>query len=157
MMKTLVVYGTKYGCTEKCATMLSEKLTGTVDLRNLKTAGNVDPSQYDRVIIGGSIYMGQIQKEVREFCTKNLAVLQGKKVGLFICSMREGELAENELKTVFPQELVASAVAQGYFGGAFIFKKMNFLEKMIVKKVANVDKDTYNINEENIAAFAQAI
>jgi menaquinone-dependent protoporphyrinogen oxidase len=157
MMKTLIVYGTKYGCTEKCATMLAKKLTGTVDLRNLKTAGEIDLSQYDTVIIGGSVYMGQIRKEVSEFCTKQLHLLQGKKLGLFICCMRDGELAETQLTTVFPKELVANAVATGFFGGEFTFKKMNFLERMIVKKVSKVDKDASNIQEENITAFAKSI
>jgi hypothetical protein len=41
-MNTLIVYATKYGCTEKCAVILSEKLTGKVDLCNLKGVKDVD-------------------------------------------------------------------------------------------------------------------
>lgn len=152
-MKTLVVYATKYGCTEKCATALSEKLEGKVDLCKLK--GVVpDLSQYDKVIIGGSVYIGGIRKEIKEFCAKNLNALKGKKLGLFICGMQSKEVIETELNSSFPQELSEKAVAKEYFGGEFIFKQMNFLDKLIVKKVSKIDKDTSNIKNENINRFA---
>jgi len=59
-MNILIAYATKYGCTEKCAAVLSEKLTGKVDLCNLKGGRASDLTQYEKVIIGGSIYMGKI-------------------------------------------------------------------------------------------------
>lgn len=154
-MNTLIAYATKYGCVEKCASILSEKLTGEVDLYNLKEIKNIDISKYDKVIIGGSIYMGKIQKVVREFSSTKLNQLKEKEVGLFICGMGEGENAEKELKDSFPVELYAKATARGVFGGKFIFKKMNFLEKLIVKKVSKVEKDVSNISEKKINEFAE--
>jgi menaquinone-dependent protoporphyrinogen oxidase len=77
-MKTLIIYATRYGSAERCAKMLSEKLIGDVDLLNLKDRQNIDLSQYEKVIIGGSIYVGKIQKEVNEFCTKHLEELKQK-------------------------------------------------------------------------------
>ena len=35
-MKTLIIYSTKYGCTEKRVKTLSERLTGEVELINIK-------------------------------------------------------------------------------------------------------------------------
>lgn len=154
-MNTLIVYSTKYGCTEKCAGILSEKLDGKVDLCNLKTAKPLDLSQYDKVIIGGSIYIGKIQKEVSEFCARNLDVLKKKKTGLFICCMRDGATAEAEIKDNFPKELLNNAVAKDYFGGEFIFKKMKALDRFIAKKVAKVENDISSILMERITNFAQ--
>lgn len=71
--------------------------------------------------------------------------------------MRNGEEAKAEINEAFPQELLRSAAAKDYFGGEFIFKKMNFMERMIVKKVSKIDKDTSNILEDNISRFAQLI
>jgi len=65
-METLIAYATRYGCVEKCAKMLAEKLDGKVTLVNLQKT-RVDPASYGRVIVGGSIYIGKIQKEVRDF------------------------------------------------------------------------------------------
>ena len=91
-MNTLLVYSSKYGCTEKCAKTLSKELKDKVDLINLKNAEDIDVLKYDNVIIGGSIYIGRIQKEVVEFCSKNLGILKEKRIGLFICGMQEGEV-----------------------------------------------------------------
>lgn len=156
-MKTLIAYGTKYGSTEKCANILLERLNGEVDLCNLKETKNVDLSKYDKVVIGGSIYMGKIQKAVSQFCITNLDVLREKKIGLYICCMRDGDIAETEIKESFPLELVNDAVVKGYFGGEFIITKMNFLERFIVKKIAKINIDTSNISVERISDFADLI
>ncbi len=165
-MKTLIVYASKYGCTEKCANILAKKLTGEVEIINLKINENVDLSQYDKVIIGSSIYVGKIQKKVNEFCQSNLVSLKEKTLGFFICCMHEDEKAENQLNNAFPLELLSSAVAKEYFGGEFRFKKMNFLEKFIVKKVNRAEsnkpeldtsKDLSTISEEKIENFVQLI
>ncbi|MCM1989381.1 flavodoxin domain-containing protein [Oceanirhabdus seepicola] len=156
-MKTLIVYATKYGCTEKCVKILSEKINGKVDLYDLKGKSELNITQYERIIIGGSIYIGKIRKEVSEFCLENLNVLKDKKVGLFICCMGEGDAVEKQLKESFPQDLIENTVVIESFGGEFIFKKMNFLERLIVKKVSKIDKDVSNILEERIDNFAQLI
>lgn len=66
-MKTLIAYATKYGTTEKCANILAQKLSSEAELVNLKKARTIDLNQYDSVIIGGSVMMGRIRKEVKEF------------------------------------------------------------------------------------------
>lgn len=154
-MNTLVVYASKYGCAEKCAKMVANKLKDNVDLINLKDTKNVDFSKYDKVIIGGSIYIGKIQKEVTEFCSKYLDVLKNKSIGLFICGMQEDAAIEAEINTNFPQELLKIAQAKEHLGGEFIFEKMNFFEKMIVKKVSKITSNKSNVLEDNISKLVQ--
>lgn len=156
-MRVLIVYATKYGSVEKCAKLLAEMLDDKIELINLKDNKEVDISLYNKIIIGGSIYAGRIQKEVKDFCDLNLSELQNKKIGLFICGMQEGENALNQLNTVYPQELLNKAVVKEAFGGEYQLKKMNFMEKFIVRQVAKVDtsKDVSNISENKIAKFAQ--
>jgi len=156
-MRTLIVYATKYGCTEKCAEKLAGKLEGEVDLRNLRSGRIADLAPYDRVVIGGSMYMGKIQKEVGRFCTEHLGELKEKKLGLFICAMAEGEDAAKELNEAFPSELASAAAAREVFGGEFVFSKMNFLHKMIVKKIAKTDQDVLKLSEESIDRFARSL
>lgn len=151
-MKTLIAYATKHGCTEKCAQILAEKLTGKADLCNLQMTKAPELARYDRVIIGGSIHIGKIQKEVTDFCENHSKELTGKTVGLYVCGMFM-ERAEEELNSSFPQQLLAHAQAMEFFGGEFRFKKMNFMEKLIVKKVAKVNKDTTNLLEDKINQF----
>ena len=155
-METLIAYSTRYGCVEKCAKMLAEKLDGKVTLVNLQKARAVDPAPYERVIVGGSLYIGKIQKEVRDFCLKNAAQLKQKKSGYFICGMREEEAAA-ELNGAFPPELLESAAAKDYFGGEFNFKKMKALDRFIVKKVSKVEQDLSSIAGDRIDRFARSM
>lgn len=156
-MNTLIVYSSKYGCTEKCAKLVSKELNDEVDIINLKETKEIDISKYDKVIIGGSIYIGKIQKEVTEFSTKYLDKLKNKHIGLFICGMQENDAIQTELYQNFPPELIKMAVAKECLGGEFIIDKMNFMDKVIVKKVSKVTSNKSNISEVNIHKFAQAI
>ena len=156
-MSTLIVYASKYGCTEKCAKLIAGEIKDEVEIINLKQVKAINLSNYNKVIIGGSIYIGKIQKEVTEFCTKNLEELKQKKIGLFICGMVEGEAINNELKQNFPLELLEMAIAKGYLGGEFLIDKMSFMDKVIVKKVSKVTANKSNILEDKIHEFAQAM
>lgn len=156
-MNTLIVYASKYGCTEKCAELLSKELNGEVDIIDLKKVMDIDISKYEKVIIGGSIYIGKIQKEITEFCSKNLDKLREKRIGLFICGMQEGDTINTELNKNFNPVLIKIADAKECFGGEFIFDKMNFIDKFIVKKVSKVTLNKSNILEENILKFAQTM
>lgn len=152
-MKTLIIYGTKHGSAEKCSKLLKNKISGEVITINIKTENVPDLFSYDNVVIGGSIYAGQIQKEIKNFCIKNLEQLKSKRVGLFICGL-SGDKFEAELDNAFPKELVACAAIKEFFGGEVVYGKMNFFEKLIMKKITKTDKDFSNLLEENINKFS---
>lgn len=156
-MNTLIVFSTKHGCTEKCVKILSKELKDNVDLVNLNTSKDTNISKYDKVIIGGSIYIGRIQKEVRDFCSKYLGELKDKKIGLFICGMQEGDSINTEINQNFPKELIEMATVIKHFGGEFDFSKMNFFEKLIVKIVAKTSSNKSNILNDNINSFAKTM
>lgn len=144
-MNTLILYVSKHGAAKKCAEILSEKLTGKVDLCNIKTDRIPDLSQYDKVIVGSCIYAGRAHKEVNEFCTKNMDVLKGKRLGLYICCMNK-KAAEMQLNGAFPEELLKCATVKESLGGEFKFKEMNFVEKLITKMVSKtLSKDDPSI------------
>ncbi len=154
-MKTLIVYATQHGCTKKISEQMKDYLGGDVTLVNLRNDSAPILKNYDRVIIGGSIHAGQIQKRVKEFCSSNLAGLMQKELGLFICCMEEGETAQKQLEDAYPEELLLSAKATACFGGAFDFGRMNFLERMIVKKVAHVKQSTSKVDFEAVHNFSK--
>ena len=154
-MKTLIAYCTTHGCTEKTAIELKNFLGEDVQLINLKQEPNPDIKAYERVIIGGSIHAGQIQKRVKVFCNKNLETLKFKELGLFICCMEEGETAQKQLQDAFPEELHIKAKTTGCFGGEFNFNKMNLFEKMIIKKVAKVEESMSRIDKKAIKSFSK--
>ncbi len=152
-MSTLIAYGTKYGCTAECAKRLAERLDGEVYICNIKKE-KPDLSKYGKVIIGSSMYIGKIRKEVRAFCEKNLEVLKTKKLGLFTCGMRPDTYME-ELEANYPKELSEIARAKDCFGGGFVFKKMNFIERKMVRQFIGIDHDMADIKEDRINGFAR--
>lgn len=156
-MKTLIVFTTTHGCTEACATKLRHQLKSDAEVINIKKKKPGNLSDYETIIIGGSIHAGKIQKKIKKFCQENLEILKQKKLGLFLCCMEVGEQAQKQFQDAFPGELIDHASATGFFGGEFNFDKMNFIEKAIIKKVAKIEKSVSKIDETNIVEFAQKI
>jgi len=154
-MKTLIIYASKYGTTEKCGNLLRDKLHNEVEIVNIKKESIPEINTFDNIIVGGSIYMGKIQKEVYKFCLKNANVLKNKNLGFFICCMSENEAAGKQINSSFPEELLKDAVAIGCFGGEFKFKKMNFFERFIIKKISKTSEDSSKLLQESINEFAQ--
>lgn len=154
-MKTVILYKTLHGCTAKCAGLLKDQLTGEVEIVELENAKKVDLNNFDAVIIGGSIHAGRIQKKVKQFCTDHADFLKGKKLGLYICCMEEGEKAVAQFDQAFAEDLRNHAAATGFFGGEFNFERMNFIQKALIKKIAHVEKSISKIRQESITEFAE--
>ncbi|HDQ44282.1 MAG TPA: flavodoxin [bacterium] len=153
-MKTMIVYQSMHGCTEKCAAKLQAVLPGGADVVNLKETKKADPQQYDAVIIGGSIHAGRIQGGIKRFCAAHRETLLEKKLGLFLCCMEE-EQAQKQFDENFPEPLRKHAKAQGIFGGEFDFERMNFIARTIVKKVSGMTESVSKISEEAIRKFVE--
>ncbi len=155
--KTVIIYQSRAGTTEKAARILSEKINGDTTLINLKKDKNPPLDDYPRVIIGGSIRASMIQSGIKKYIEKNMDILKTKDVGLFLCCMEEGDNAEKQFNESYPEELRNMAKAKGLFGGEFDFNKLNFLEKGIIKKVAGITESVSNIKHEAIDAFASKL
>ncbi len=156
-MKTLLLYASKHGATRNAAEKLAGQLEGEVKIINLQDKGSADVSveDYERVIIGGSIYIGKIQKSISKFCETNLEkLLKVKKLGLFICCGEEAKALE-QLAAAFPAELLKKAAAKGYFGHELKLEKLNFVSRTMIKKITGVKKNESKIKEENIKKFAE--
>lgn len=149
-MKTAIIYASTHGTTAKVAAMLSEKFgennTRLFDLRNKERP---DLAEFDRVILGGSIHAGMIQRKVKKYCEKHMVELLGKPLGLFICGMNEPEF-DKELKEAFPELLLSHAKSKKAVGGEFLFGKMNFFQKAIVKKISGIHENVSRIREDAV-------
>ena len=159
-MKIAVIYASKYGTTEKVAESIADKLkvTNEVALFPLKQNPQPDISAFEMVLIGSSIYAGQASKKVNLFCKANESLLLQKKIGLFVCGMHpDKEEQEKELKNAYSEDLQKKAMATGFLGGEFLFEKMNFFERMIIKKIAKTTSSVHQIDENAIDDFINQI
>ena len=156
-MKNLILYSTKYGSVGKTASMLAEKLVGDTDIRNIND-GAPGLDNYDTIILGGSIYVGKIQNEIKFYMDDNLDKLLAKNIGLFV---NAGEPDESEMKkqfeNSFPKELLDKAIAIDVFGHAVDITKVTFIEKILLRLLKKI-KDSYSdFFEDKINKFADKI
>jgi len=156
-MKTLILYASRHGCAEKCARKLAELLGGEVAVADFESSDRTALADTETMILGGSIHAGKIQKEVKRYIEKNLAALKGKRLGLFLCCMEEGQKAEEQFRNAFPPELVQAAKAKGLFGGEFNFERMTWWERAIIRKIAKIDASVSKIREDRISEFVEAM
>ena len=116
--------------------------------------------EIDNVLVGGSIYMGQIQKNIKEFCASNVALLKEKRLGLFICCGLPDKF-EQAMKDAFPKELLKKAIAKECFGGELRTEKMNLVHKIIAifmkKSAAKEGKEPIKQMPENIVKMAAIV
>lgn len=162
-MKTLIVYGTTYGYVAECAETLQKALGDDCDKVRLmaeKDSGAVDLNAYDRVIIGGSIYMGQVQKAVKQFCLSHSSELIEKRVGLFLsCGLPDQ--FDTHVANAFPGDLIGHAVAVLDFGGELRTEKMGLGHKLITSMMTKVaqkeGKPAIGKKKDNIMKMIDAI
>lgn len=151
-MRTLIAYASKHGFTKMCAEALAKKLGGEADLCDLGKR-RPDISEYDRIIIGGPVYMGRIHKPVRHFCEKNLAALENKEIGLFICGANEGE-TEKQFASSYPARLLDRAAAKEFFGGELDPDKHTLILRAIVKSIIEKKPVKTGMRTESIERMA---
>ncbi len=154
-MSTLVIYMSKHGCAGKAARIIRENLhDDDVTLVDLKTKPAIDLSRYDTIIIGGPVYLGSLQKGLRNFCDKNLPALLTKRIGLFICCMNQGDAACAHYESVFDASLRFRAVAAGIFGGELDFEHLSLIEKSVLGQVVNITASVSRFDEAAVREFA---
>lgn len=156
-MKTLIVYASSHGTTEKVANIIREKLDSTtVQTINLKSKAKIDLSNYETVIIGGSIHAGSIQSEVKNFIKEHTITLMGKKVALFLCCMNEKE-EKTEFDNNYPELLRNHSTYNAIVGGEYVFEKMNFIEKFLVRKIAGVSTSISKLRYTEIDSLINTV
>ncbi len=150
----LIIFSSKHGTTEKISQKLKDLLgREETDIINLKKDKIATLNKYERIIIGSSIYMGGISGRLKKFMDQNISVLLKKETGLFLCCMLKEKFTE-QFEQAYPAALRKNAKAHMIPGGALIIDKMNFLEKIAVKKVAGVTENQVDIKEDVIKEFA---
>jgi menaquinone-dependent protoporphyrinogen oxidase len=151
---TAIVYMSKHGTTEKVSLLIKELMKEEdVTLINLDKQIIPDLSQCTRVIIGGSIHIGKIQKQIQLFCQKNNAILKSKPLGLFLCCMYDGDKANEQFNNAFPEEIRAVARSKALMGFELQFDRMNMIDRTITKKITGYSESTSQINQNELKRF----
>ncbi len=156
-MNTIIIFSSKYGCVEDCASILKDKLAGFVTLVDInKPDIKFELEKYDTIIIGSSIYVGAISKKLRTLCNEYIDLLSKKRVGIFLCCAFP-EQATEYLSANFPSALLKNAATVKMFGGEARLDKMSFIDKLIVKSATKGQYKNLKISHEKIEEFVREI
>ena len=133
-MRILIAYAGKNGTTATCVERLTEKLqkreVAVADL----TRGSVDPSEFDMIVFGSSVYFGRLRPEARAFLKKYESVLCQKKLILFLCCGIEEEYDYYREK-LFSPALRDAALQCIFFGGSLRGEGASFFDRWVLRSM----------------------
>ena len=137
MQKTLIIYESKYGTTERTAKYLSMVLGPA---KYCKTGEFSDLyKDFDFIVIGSPIYSGKLDPQIDEFVKKNIDWLKNKHVALFSVSLSPKDGNEN-LKNL--ANTIGNTVSQKPLGG--VLKQDNLDED---------DKEALKVFSEKVVSY----
>lgn len=132
-MKTLIVYSSSYGFTERCARRIAANLgEETTDVMRIRKLLMPDIRGYDKVIIGSPVYMGQIDTWIKLFCENKLDQLLEKEVGIFVCCGRLEQVNE-VIGVSFPKQLITAAKGVEVLGGEVDLERLRPHHRFVIK------------------------
>ena len=127
-MKTIVIYKSKYGSTEKYARWIAEELSCEAnDVKNVKID---DLLEYDTIIYGGGLYAEVIAGVY--ILTKNIEKLRGKKLIVFTTGITPLDCREYYDKMVIEKNFKGDMAKE--------FKVFNFMGKMLMSELSLVHR-----------------
>ena len=141
-MRVLVTYATKYGATAEIAEKIGQVLRQAGLQADVLPADRVgDLSPYKAVVLGSAVYIGQWQKKAATFLRANERALAERPVWLFSSGPTgKGDPVQLVQGWRFPTSLqpIADRIQArdiALFHGALDSKKMNLIEKWMIKNV----------------------
>ncbi len=155
-MKTLIVYGTRYGTAAEIAEEIGKVIKNEgveVDLVDSRGLKDWDISPYDLVVVGSGIKIGKWTKGSLKFLEKTKSALSNKKVALFVTcgaanmaeTMAEGQ--EKYLDDVALKYLSGKPVATGLFGSVYDPNaKQGLMYKLATKFIIKKELDKQGID-----------
>jgi menaquinone-dependent protoporphyrinogen IX oxidase len=138
--KALIVYATRFGATKSTSDEIARVLREQnfdVKVVNLKEEKIQSISEYALIIVGSGMSMGNWGTEAEDFVKKFQRDFEGKKLALFISSLKPIEEKEGKTNLVNRiqkigiddkiQKYHLNPLSTGVFGGVIDYTKMNFL------------------------------
>ena len=144
-MKVLIAYGSRYGSTTEIAERMGENLSEAghvVDVLNVHKEPGKSVSDYELVIVGSGIKIGQWTKEILAFLEQNEKELSDKEVAFFVsCAfildpLKREEAWEKYLVQVAERYPLIEPKTLGLFGGVLDKKKYGFGIRLLLKAMA---------------------
>ena len=145
-MKVLVCAATKYGATGEIANVVADVLAEKgleVTMIPPEQADAIE--QFDAVVLGSAVYMGQWMKPARELVDRSAAALAARPVWLF-SSCPVGEPAKPAENPVDVSKIIQSTKARDHrvFTGRLVRKHLSFPDRAMASAIRAAEGDFRN-------------
>lgn len=158
--KTAIIYCSNFGTTGKVANMIADRIASDNDVTVISLTDNPTPdiSDYDKIILGNSVFMGKTGNNMLNFCYDNKEALENKTIALYSCGVNanNGKKREEPPKA-FPEDLYLIAKADGFMGGEYDLEGVSAFRKRMIKRVAKADLSKSKIDYDNLEQFSLTI
>jgi menaquinone-dependent protoporphyrinogen oxidase len=145
MANVLIVYATREGQTEKIAKRLAEVIRNhddEVTLVDAKQARDIDPSAFDRVLVGSPIHLRKYAPEIVAFVARHREALEAKKASFFSVNLAiqshtsDGRAETRAVVDSFVEATKWHPDHVELFAGALPYTKYNFLVRWIMRRIS---------------------
>ena len=140
MQKTLIIYESKYGTTEKIAKYLSlvlgpAKYCTTTEFR-------AEFKDFDLIVIGSPIYSGKITPKISDFIEENINWLKNKKIAIFCTCISREDGNENLIKL---EKILGDVLLKRALGGILKLNRLDGEDSQSLKEFS--EKIGFNLND----------
>ena len=160
-MKTLVVYGTKSGCTAGIAEQIGKTLAEQGVSVDVVEAGEApDPDGYDAAIVGSGVRAGTWHAPVRSWVSDHAEALKSMPVAFYTCGLTiaQGDEKADEVRgytDALIKETGVEPIDIGLFAGWFEPEHFSFVERGVLKLMKSPTGDFRDMGA--VAAWAQSV
>ncbi len=136
----MILYETKKGYTKKCAEILHSKIKNS-DIFSITEKG-YRLKDYDKILIGVPLYVGEIEKITKEFISRNKPILLNKKLGIFVSGMAEKEFHIAVQDSLPPNIFYHAEIVD--CGGVLNYSMLTLREKYTIWRRLKIRKSLSN-------------
>ena len=154
-MKTLIIYATKNGSVKEVAQLIKKELVGEVKIIDSRDKIIKDISEFDNILIGSSIYFGQLNKRIKRFIFIHRPEIVHRNFGIFLMAAEpKPELMKKQIKNAIPNDLYTSAKIISVIGSEIKLEKFSALIRFVLKYFKKIKSSYKDIDKEKIKEFA---
>ena len=132
-MNILIVYASRLGASRFCAELLRDKLNKRYEVTCADIADAPDPSDFDVVVVGGSIRFERLDKRLKKYIKTHRKILEQKESAFFLCCAFAIEW-EDYADAQLPHRMQFS-LGRYCFGGELKPEKARGLDKFLIKRM----------------------
>ena len=165
-MKTLIAYATRFGATAGTAEEIDKNLREEgfdVVVADLKKGKVQSISEYDLIVLGSGMSMGNWAAEAEDFLKRFHENLVNKKLALFISSLKPVEEKDGKLKAVERIQKVGlndkiskyqlKPIITGTFGGVVDYNKLGFMMRKAMEVGYKAKLQKYGFKETSPGVY----